>query len=41
MESTLKKVTVLSGRDITIALDAMATRSTNQLTGSVIASVRI
>lgn len=41
MESTLEEITVLSRRDITAALDAMTTRSSNQLTGTVITSVRI
>ena len=40
MESPLKEVTVLSSGDVTAALDAIATRSSNKLTAAVIASVR-
>lgn len=41
VEPSLEEVTVLPRRDVTVALDTMATRSTNQLTGTVIASVRV
>ena len=41
MEPSLEEVTVLPGRDVTVALDTMATRSTNQLTGTVITSIRV
>jgi hypothetical protein len=41
VEPALEEVAVLSRGDVTVALDAMATRSTNQLTGTVITSVRV